>query len=510
MQPTFCLKTIFFLFILSLSGCLDVTEESKTGLSDGEYELAVPLINSKITVSKVSEVSKGNTSIRLGNDGKATILYNGEVIRRTAASIFPPFPGVIPYPIEDTLSKIKLQFNNTYLIKKAIFQDTKITFTFKNSLPQNVEIKMRVLELTKDGKTFEKDFSLEYKGTTPATLTTEQISIDGWTLESNDNSMTFQYDAVLPTGEKIKLDFAQMNFDIIKFSYIDGYLGYHKFAVDGSAIDVGLFNKWLSGSFDFEDPKISLSVENAFGLPVRSQVNKMELTSVTGNSVQLESEFITKGIDFAYPLFSEIGQVKTTDFVFDKSNSNIRDVFNEKTKTISYDILALVNPDQDTSSRGFITESSYFVVNVAVEVPFYGSVNQVVVTDTINIDLSGSEEVLSAQFKSISSNDFPADLTLQAYFLDDNGQPIDKLFNADGIVLKAATLLQNGKTTPGGENIDILNFESERVNKIRNSKKLAIVGSINTLGSDMKQSLWIYDSYGIGLKLGAILKYKKI
>ena len=499
-----------FVVVIFLSGCLDLEKESQIGISDQEYELAVPLINSKITVGKVAEASDGNTTIRIDADGKSTVLYNGEVIRKSSSAIFPPLPGLLfPNVITDTLTNVKLDFNNLYLLKKAVFRDTKVQFSFSNNLASDVKINMSILELTKDGKVFEKDFLLKYNNTLPTKFTSEEISINDWTLESESNSLTFHYVATLPNGEKIKLDDALMTFDVIKFSYLEGYLGYHEFAVEGSIIDVGLFNNWLSGSFDFENPKISLSVKNAFGLPVRSKVNKMELTSITGKTVKLESEFIDTGIDFAYPSFSEIGTIKTTNFVFDKTNSNIREVFNEKTKTIAYDIDALVNVEKDTTIKGFVTESSYFVVNVAVEVPLLGSINNVVITDTLDIDLGTSDEVISANFKSITSNDFPAELKVQAYFLDDIGSKIDKLFNNDGIVLGAAPLQENGITTPGSEKIDLLEFDKVRFDKIRKSKKLVLVASINTTGSEQKKSLWIYDNYGIGLKLGAIIKYKK-
>ncbi len=505
----FIKTTLPALALLLHFSCIDIEKETDVGLSDQEYEVAVPLVNTKITVSKIAEASKGNTGIKLDADGKATVIYNGEVIRRSAASIFPPFPGVIPYLILDTTSNIKLQFNNTYLIKNAVFEDTKINFYFENALPSDVKIKMRILELTKNGKVFESDFVMKYNNTLPVKLQTEQISLDGWTLKSETNSLTFDYDAVLPDGTKIKLDKALMNFDIIKFSYIDGYLGYHVFAVDGSIIDVGLFNKWLSGSFDFEDPKITISVDNAFGLPVRSRVNKMDLTSVTGKTVSLESQFINTGIDFAYPSFSELGVVKTTKFDFNKNNSNIRQIFNEKTKTIAYDISALVNPERDTTIRGYITDNSYFLVNVAVEVPLNGSVNQLVVTDTIKIELGDYNEVRSAEFKAITSNDFPADIRVQAYFLDESGAKLEQLFVGDGYELPAATLQANGKTLPGVEKTQLIDFTEAQFERIKASKKLAIVGYINTRDSNQKKSLWIYDNYGIGLKLGAKIKYRK-
>jgi hypothetical protein len=494
---------------LQFSSCFNLEEESSFGLSDSEYQVAIPLINSKITVNKIADKANENTSIRIDANGKATVLFNGEVIRRSTAAIFPPFPGLFPYPIPDTLSDIKLQFNSTYLIKKATFKDTKIKFTFENNLALDVKVNMRLPGVTKNGVTFEKDFVIKYNNSLPAKLITEELSLDGWTLESETNSIRFHYQAILPNGEKIKLDFAQMSFDIIKFAYLDGYLGYHVFAVDGSIIDVGLFNSWLSGSFDFEDPKITISVDNAFGLPVRSLVNKMELTSITGKTVNLESEFISKGIDFAYPSFSQLGQIKQTSFRFDKSNSNIREIFNEKTKTIAYDISALVNPEKDTTIKGFITDGSFFVVNVAVEVPLFGSINNVVITDTVDFNINDLREIVSVKFKAITSNDFPADMTIQAYFLDQNGNPIDYLFEESGFVLKAANLLPSGLTTPGTEKINYIDFDKQRFDKIRNSKRLAIVAKMNTIMSDQKNSLWVYKDYGIGLKLGAIVNYKQ-
>lgn len=503
------IKTIIPALFLVFFSCIDTEKETAFGWSESEYEIAVPIVSTKVTVSKIAEVSKGNTGLRISADGKATILYNGEVIRRTSSVIFPPFPGLFPYPILDTLFNVKIIPNTNYLLKRAVFKDTKISFSFENAIPQDVKIKMQILELTKNGQRFERDFTLKYNNSVPLKLQTEQISIDGWTLQSETNSLTFHYEAILPDGQKIKLDNAQMNFDVIKFSYLEGYLGYHVIAESGSIIDIGLFNKWLSGSFDFEDPKITISVDNGFGLPVRSKVNRMELTSITGNLVNLESTLINTGFDFAYPTFSEIGTIKRTFFEFNKDNSNIREVFNEKTKTISYDISALVNPERDTTIKGFITDEGYFLANVAVEVPLNGSVNQLVVTDTLDIDLDDFKEVQSAEFKAITSNDFPADMVVQAFFLDESGKNIDQLFSGDGLKLAAANIQPNGKTTPGAEKIDFITFDQPRFEKIRKSKRLVLLGSFNTTGSDMKKSLWIYDTYGLGLKLGAKIKYRK-
>lgn len=503
------MKTIIPAMFLSIYSCVDFDQETDLGLSDGEYDIAIPLVNSKVTIGKIAEESKSNAGIKLDADGKATVVYYGEVLRKTSDAIFPPYPGAIPYPILDTLTNVKLLSGDKYFVNKAVFKDTKIRFEGESNLTQDVKVKMRILELSKGNQKFETDFTIKYNQALPSKFKTPEISIDGWTINTSTNSMTFQYEAIAADGSRIKLDQALMYFDQIKFSYAQGYLGYHEFPIDGNIIDVSLFDKWLSGSFDFENPKITLSVDNAFGIPVRSKVNKMELTSITGKTVSLQSPFVTSGIDFAYPNFSEVGLLKTTYFYFDRNNSNIREIFNEKTKTISYNISALINPERDTSIKGFITGDSYFVVNVAAEVPLHGSVNQVVITDTLDIDLGDIHQVKSGEFKAITSNDFPAEVKVQVYFLDDAGKPIEKLFGNEGIYLPAANILANGKTSPGVEKTDYIAFDNTKIKNIENSKKIAVVGYINTTNSDQKRSLWIYDSYGIGIKLGAKLKVKK-
>lgn len=503
------MKTIIPALFLLLFSCVDIDQETDFGLSDGEYDIAIPLINSKVTIGRIAAESKSDAGIKIDADGKATVVYYGEVLRKTSAAIFPPYPGVIPYPITDTLTNVKLLPGDKYNINKAIFKDTKIRFEGESNFTQDVQVKMRILELSKGNQKFETTFTIKYNQVLPSKFLTPEISLDGWTITTLTNSMTFQYDAIAADGTKIKLDEAWMYYDQLKFSYAEGYLGFHEFPIDGNIIDVNLFDKWLSGSFDFENPKITLSVDNGFGIPVRSKVNKMELTSITGKTVSLQSPFVTSGINFAYPNFFEVGMLKTTNFDFDRNNSNIREIFNEKTKTISYNISALINPERDTSIKGFITGDSYFVVNVAAEVPLHGSVNQVVITDTLNIDLGDISQVESGEFKAITSNDFPADIEVQMYFLDDQGNASEKLFDNDGISLPAANILPSGKTAPGIEKTQYITFEKSKITNINNSKKLAIVGYINTTNSDQNRSLWIYDTYGIGIKLGAKLKVKK-
>lgn len=506
-RSLFSFTLMAVLFAMSLSACFPAEETKEWGWNDQPYEIAIPLVNSEISVSRLINASKGNTALVVGPDGKVAVVYNNEnVLSKNVTAIFPPLPGLFPFELKDSISSVKLPVTATQQVKKAIFKGTKIGFYFETATLSDIKISLSIPELTKDNAVFVKEFTIKNSGTAPLKLQTEMISVDGWTFKSQNNTMTFRYDAITSNGKKIVFDKAFMNFDVLNFAYIEGYLGYHSFPVDGSIIKVGLFDQWKSGGFDFSDPKITILVDNTFGVPVKSKINRLDLKLISGNTLNLQSPVITSGIDYNYPPISEPGALRTTRFEFNKNNSNIRELFNEKVSEISYDLNAIVNPLQDTTIKGHVTGDSYFTVKVAVEVPLNGSVNQVVIADTVDINFSEHDKIISAEFKSIMANDFPADVRIQGIFLDINNKPLDQLFSGVGLLLPAATLSSSGITAPGQEKTEFVTFDESRFAKIKQAKKMIITGTINTTGSDSKRPLWIYDRYAIKIKSGVKLK----
>ena len=223
----------------------------------------------------------------------------------------------------------------------------------------------------------------------------------------------------------------------------------------------------------------------------------------------MSSPFIGTDIDFPYLNFDEQGQTKNSFFYLDKNNSNIGTLFNEKTSLITYDIDAFVNPDRDTSLRGFIDFDAFFKVFVAAEVPLFGYVQDLVLSDTLDFDIKNMDDIQSGQLKIITANDFPAEILLQASFLKEESGQVDVLFDNGGLLLPAATLRSDGRTDKGKENIRTLNLPKEKLDKIKGSKKILITGKLNSVNSQNGQSLWLYDDYNITLKVGAIFDYKK-
>lgn len=496
--------TAFCLSILVVLSCSDFSDLNSIERTEEEIELAVPLINTTFSISNFTgENGPENVSIKVDEEDRVTLVYNGDVVRQGVSAVFPPVP-FFEVPLLDTSFTVPVPFASDQRVDRAIFGASNLIVSFVSEFEEDVDVTLTISQLTKDGEVFERNMTVPYDGSIPLTYTSGLFSIEGWTLMSEENIITINYDARLADGTRQKFTEATMVFDVVVFDYVEGYFGSEIFDINGDFIAIGVLDNWLSGGLSFVDPKVKVFVENAFGFPVRSIFNKMQVVTTTGEILDMESDIIDNNVDFAYPSLDEPGVVKITEFSFDKDNSNIVDLFKEKVSRVTYDIDAGANPDMDETIIGFVNKESYFLVSVDVELPLEGTVNNLVLQDTIDLDLSDLGDVTSGQFKTVIGNDFPADITIQSYFFDDNDVLIDSLFK-ERLLLPAAEVDQStGKTILGLDVVTFEDFEAGRFDKLKESKKVLMNVKINTEQAS-SGPLWIYNDYSIRFKLGAKL-----
>jgi len=490
--------TIFCLALMQFYACSDYSKIGDVELEERDVELAVPLINTKLTVNDLINNTDGdsNVALNIDEDGRITLVYSGDVLQKQKEEIFQAIPLAI-FPITDTATVHDVPFSNDQRVDKALFGNTNYGLSMSTNVGEEVTVTFSIPECKKDGQSYSKEFVIP-EGTSD--FISDKISLKGWTLESADQEITLKYDARLPDGTRIELNQMVMAIDAIIFDYVEGYFGYDIFDINGDFITIGLLDTWVSGGLSFESPKVEIYVENAFGFPVRSKFNTMTVTTVTGETFDVQSNIIDENIDFDYPDLTEVGEVKSTSFQFDNTNSNLVELFEEKVTRVSYDIDAEINPDMDTSIIEFLDSSGYFLISVDVELPLNGTVNDLKLQDTLDLDLSEFDEVTSSEFKSILANDFPAEIALQAYFLDDQNTTIDSLFD-NRLILPSASTDANGKSLGGEEQTEFTTFDESRFNEIKKTKRVLMQVKINT-----PSPTWIYSDYGILFKVGAKMK----
>lgn len=501
---SFC--CISLLFSCNFDG--DLKKNITNQVKDAVY--AVPLVNDEIQLQDIFKDNKNtNTKILTDEQGKVTLVYQGEVLNDPASVVFPPFFGTLPIPFKDSVFQIDLSQGVTKnKIDSAVFKQDKFFFSYTSSSKEPIKIKLQIDEIKKDGKALTQEFL--HPGSpdgTPVELEGPPINIKGYYMSKNDNKITFKYDARTPTNERIEIDRVKFRFNVIEFSYAQGYFPTSNKEITGNFIPINLYKRWLKGTLNFDDPKISIYTKNAFGFPVKAIFQKMNLETINGNVFDLEGDVITNGLNFNYPTINEIGQIKTTEFEFDKNNSNIQELFKDRIAKVNYQIDAIANPDNIDDLLGFIEDRSYYSVDLKVELPMNLSINDFQVVDTIPINSNlKNEHFDKVELKIILENNFPIDISTQLYLMDENKMIIDSIFDAE-IMLKGGTYAGNSTLNNTSKEVIFFDLSDEKIKKLNTSKFILAKPTFHST-PDGKAFVQIYDSYGLKVKIGAKLSLK--
>ena len=492
------------LFVLATSvlflSCL--SEEIRIADFDGNY--AVALVDTEINIVELVESANQEVIVSKNEEEQLTISYLGDVVDQSVFEIFPPVPWFQEIPLIDTAALVPLPFQVMFTIKKAKFFGTIININAISQFDEDVAVTFRFPDVYKDGVSFEHSFVIPADESVPHAFIGDKLNLTDWELITETNEFVYSYDARLPSGERVELSKMAMFLEILNFSYIEGFFGERSFPVEGSVIAVGIFDKWLSGGFIFEDPVVRFVVENSFGFPVRTLDNKIEITTISGNVFQLEAEGLEEGIGFNYPKLDEVGEVKSTVFLYSSDNSNIGEAFNEKADSVSYSVNAVSNSEFDETVTGFLTDSSYYRVQVALDVPLHLTLNDLKLTDTFDIDLGNLKDFTELEFKFITENAFPFKVDLQTYLIDETTGNTVVLFENEQLVLESGDLESGGNVSPSPEATKFVTLSGDRLSKAIGANKIAIVATFSNSEISSDESFWVLSEYGIKLKLGAI------
>ncbi len=491
------------LFILIISSIV-LQKCTVPSISDIELNgnYAVPLVNSKLKIAEFLN-SNSNTNIKVNSDGTLSLLYNTQLINQSISELLPSISSIGEILIQDTIVKFPLNTSDDFILQKAIFMGDEMRFRYTSIIPEDISINMKIPELTLDGKMLNFDFVLKYNGEIPFTAFTESIDLNGYEFNSSDNNLTIKYDARTQAGQRILLDYAAMSFNELVFSYGEGSAKRTENSLLGNLVPINVFSAWKSGILEFDDPKINFTIAHSYGFPISLRINAVELTLLDGSVKQLSGSMVGNEIAVNFPSNNEIDVLKETSFTFDKSNSNINVLFNEKVKTVDYRVDAILNPSDDLEIVGFVTDKSNFTLDVDVELPLRQKIQDLVIKDTIEIGELDFGKISNAEFKIITSNSYPVSLKFKMIFLDETNNELFRFFETEPYVLDAGKLQNDGTTVQSEEVIRFQNLNAEDLAKLKLARKVFIESEFDNSNPDF-EFLTFYSNQYLELRMGLI------
>ncbi len=490
---------------LGMIGCTSIDSFEIDNVEFGDPAIGIPLINSTFLASDFGTNPNENTSILTDDQGRLTIRYNGQVLRKDKPDVFLTIPylkGDIPLVGNSTLVPLPVP---DVVITKATFQTTMAIFKFVNPDENAIVVDVTIPELSKGGEVFTVQFIVPPG---PDQFITDEISLEDWVLVTDNTSFTVEYVATLSTGAQVILDDAALSVDVLGFSYGEGNFGYKVEPLSDEIIDVNVFSQWVSGGISFDQPTINFNIENSFGFPIEARFNILEIVTISGDTLELTGPPIENGIAFNFPAVGETGiDSKITSFTLDGVNSNIGELFNEKASSVIYDVDAIINSQSNPDQIGFFDNESFFTVDVSLDLPMSLKANDLVMADTLAIDtIPFDTSDKEALFKLKVVNAFPMDLSVNLEFLDSDDNRLFQLVEDDAWITAAASpdVLLRLEELPD-QDYEFVIPESS-IGQLVNTDKVVVKAKMSTFEQFGDDFVWLYTHHGLDVKLGAIIE----
>lgn len=473
---------------------------------------AVPLVDSEVGLDDFLGDLEEDAALIVDSEGQLHLTYQGDVLSKTTAEVFEqlsePLALLSLVPIPDGRQGLPFALPEGVELDRVDLKSGKLAYTIKNNAEVPVTARLSLPTVTRNGVPLVLEHELPaYSGTGPLPefSQVDPLDLTGYRIASENDSIFIEFAATGPDGTLYPPAIGSLiSLTDIEFSYAEGFLGQQLYRGGRDTIEIDLLSNYTQGTIFFRDPTVTFNFINSFGVPTVAVVNLFNVITVDGDNLPLESAVVNNGgIEFPYPGLDEVGQFKTKSFVFDATNSNIDDILGAGPVAIDYDVDALTNPEDNSTVAGFLTDSSFYRVQVDVDLPLYGQAANFLARDTLDIDLSEYEAVASAEFKLSADNGIPLGVSLQAYFMDENGVAIDSLFERDSeIVAPAPVSAQSGLPTANSELSVFSTFDTERFATIRRAKRVVLAASFSTTpGTDVR----LKNDQRLRLRLGAIL-----
>ena len=522
---------ILSLIAISLYACTDdYFEFDKIKTDDWRPELAVPLINSTLSLEDILIREDSNGVITSNPDGVLEITYEGRVFSTTGEKAItlprqdfdetvsfpggvPPSPtgGSLPYDTSYTLS-----FDDNgagFEVDNILLKQGDLVFTIENRYQHRILLKATFKTFKDDnGDSLVLNYNIPPAQAGGVSVRSVITDLDGYNLGMNEDAMGNPAINKIPVelefvfeltpgvgssaGENIKILGALQNLDFKEFT---GNLGTQPLELDKDTILINLFKNFKNGEIFLSNPFLDITILNSYAVPMN--MNFQDLTAI--NPPETKTIILPQNpIALSSPAKYGVGD---TNIVLDNTNSNIDEIISFFLEEIAYDAVAQPNPDGPPPSnrRNFITDTSSIGLDVELRLPFEGRASGFSLVDTIDFDFEASSELDNGLVRVRTRNGFPVEVEFQIIFTDSLYNPIDSLYESGQRSLIAPAITDaNGDVIRQVDEQQDVEIAGGRLQKLSDGKFALIRAELNTTGANSQENVRFRSSYSLDIALG--------
>ncbi len=315
-------------------------------------------------------------------------------------------------------------------------------------------------------------------------------------VKKNPNSVS------IPSGTTVKFNLALTG---LNFRYIKGFFGDQTTTTPLQTINLtALGNTLIKGSqVTLQQPIISLTAVNDYVVPL--QVNFITLLA------QKPGGSIPFTISPPNPIAVNYPVVLGTSASTTVNVTNVAQVINFAPTQMVYQVSGRMNAGLSGGINS-MADTSKLRVKMHIEIPLYGSASNIILTDTVALNLStvNQTQVEKATLQTNIINQIPLNASLQLYLIDKNNQVLDSLFSSSqNPIVKGSTVTSSGALQSAGVSNQPIDLDSVKVSKIFLAAKMILVARMSTSGSSTTSTSVKFESqYKLKANIGLLVKLK--
>lgn len=304
--------------------------------------------------------------------------------------------------------------------------------------------------------------------------------------------------SAIPPGTQfnLTLDFVDLNFD-----YVKGFFGDQTADLPDETLEIGAFeNVFDDVDVSIASPKISFTVINEYGIPVNVIFNTLEARK-PGSSLAVQ-------LNPASPIVTNRPQIMGDSAFTTVAVTNARALLDFAPTEFYYNVSARINQGL-TNGENFCDSDAQLNVRMSVEVPFIGNASNIILRDTVDLELGDleSSEIEGALLRIATVNHLPLNANIQLYLLNEDDAQLDILLDPnDNRIIEGATTDASGAPTSPGEKVMEISISKEKINKLFDATKLVIVAELETADNPKDVKFRADDKLEIRVGLKAMVK----
>ncbi|TAE81671.1 MAG: hypothetical protein EAY81_09640 [Bacteroidetes bacterium] len=427
-------------------------------------------------------------------------------------------------PIFELLGKFENEITNEYIItapnssyvERVLVKNGSITADVQSTFKHDTKVYVSYPGITKNSIPLVDSFIFIYTGTTQTI--NRIIDLSGYEIDftkngSTNNTIEYNIKATIirnPANPVSVTDgiVASKTIKINNYSRLEGYFGELDLLNIDETNQLSLFDKGIDGNVFINNPRLIIKVKNSVGMPITGKFSELYVISGLGARVPIILDQFADSFTVNYT--TTIGQEATTEYIVDKSNSNIDEVLSSAPQSLKYVVNFVANKG-NIPTPNVVYDYSRIKTDAFFEIPFDARIVSYSVESKAPFNLSGIDSDLdSANFKLEYAEVFndikssiPLNALVQMYFLDSlTGTIYDSLYNTPFRV-PAASVDAAGEVTASAESLSNSYIDSDKFYRIKkaNQYRLRVVLRTAENNSNLPY-VRFYESQRIKFKLG--------